>query len=367
MKIIIISPKNRTLYNFRGDLIRKIIDLGHEVIVTGPNNNDLEEVLKLGVRFVVIKMNKTGVNPISDYIYMRKLTKLLRRERPDITLGYTIKPVVYGSLASKKAKVKNICVMITGAGYLFTANTLKAKILRKFAVLLYKRGLKAANTVIFQNQDDLHEFASKKLVDNYKSKIVNGSGVNLKIFQKTEYPEQITFFMLSRIMYSKGVREYLEASKIIKERYPNVRFMLLGAIENIQDTVPHTILKPFIDNNIIEHFGETSDVKEFYKQCSIYVLPSYREGTPRTVLEAMSMGRAIITTDAPGCRETVIDGVNGFIVPIKNVEKLVEYMEFFINNPDKIISMGEASRLYCEEKFDVDKVNIQMLKHMSIL
>ena len=371
MKFILVSPKNRTAYNFRGDLIKKIISCGYEVIVTGPNQIDVEKITVLGARFVEIPVNKNGVNPFSDLKYQKALKRLFVNEQPDVVLGYTAKPCIYGTHAAKQAAKKlkkdiRAVAMVTGVGYAFTSNSTKAKIIRAIMSLLYKRAFKRADKVVFQNEDDKILFEKLKLVSPQITGIVNGSGVNTEKFSLAEYPEKITFFMLARVMYSKGIREYLSACRIVKERYPEVRFILLGAVENIQDSMTEQDLKPFIESGIIEHFGETDKVAEYYKQCSVYVLPSYREGTPRTVLEAMSMGRAIITTDAPGCRNTVIDGQTGFLVPVKNDQAVAEKMVYFIENPELIKTMGKASAEYCREKFDVNKVNEEMLRHLKI-
>jgi glycosyltransferase involved in cell wall biosynthesis len=366
MKFVLISPKNRTIYNFRGDLIREIQSKGYDVIATGPNNDGIEYIENLGVRFEIIPLDKTGINIISDIKYTLKLWKLLKKEKPDATLGYTIKPVIYGSVAAKLAGVKNVNSMITGVGYVFTAQTFKAKIIRFFASILYKLGLSSSTNVIFQNAVDMKEFIERKLLSENKCKLVNGSGVNMNRFQPTQLPETITFFMLSRVLYSKGIREYLEAAKTVKNKYPNVKFMLLGAIENKQDSMKMEELKSFIDQGVIEYFGETNDVSQYYAMSSIYVLPSYREGTPRTVLEAMAMARPIITTDAPGCRETVNDGENGFLVPIKDSKLLADNMEWFIENSEKISEMGKASLELCKKKFDVNKVNLDMIRYMNL-
>ncbi len=365
-KIMIISPKNRTIYNFRGDLIKELISDGHEVLVTGPNYIDLTKIKKLGARFFWVPLNKNGINPISDYRYMKRLTRLLKQEKPDIVLSYTVKPVIYGSIAAKKANVKNIYAMITGVGYLFSGSTIKAKLLRRVAFILYKRALKVSNNVIFQNRDDAQDFIRNGLVSRDKVRLVNGSGVNMKHYARAPYPNQLTFFMLSRIMYSKGVHEYLKAAKIIKEKHPQVRFMLLGAIENIQDSIPFDVLKDYLDQGIVDYFGETGDVREYYKASSVYVLPSYREGIPRTVLEAMSMGRPIITTDTPGCRETVVHNKSGLLVPPQDVGALVEAMESFKDSPNSINEFGNESYKLCEEKFNVHKVNATMKKHINI-
>ena len=366
MKLILISPKNRTAYNFRGDLIKQIISCGYEVIVTGPNRDNVEKIEELGARFVEIPMNKNGVNPVHDIKYLLALKKLFKEEKPDVTFGYTSKPVIYGSIAAKLAKVPHIVAMVTGVGYAFTARTIKARIIKFIMSLLYKTAFCCSNIAVFQNSDDKKQFISEKLVNSKKTVVVNGSGVNTEKFTFAPYPEQITFFMLSRVMNSKGIREYLKACEIVKEQHPEVRFMLLGACEGIQDSISPEVLKGYVDRGVVEHFGETDTVTDYYKQCSVYVLPSYREGTPRTVLEAMAMGRPIITTDAPGCRETVIDGKTGFLVPIKNANAVAQKMMEFINAPELISEMGAESLSYCKEKFDVNKVNEDMCKYLKI-
>ncbi len=366
MKFILISPKNRTAYNFRGDLIQKIQSCGYEVVVTGPNRDNVDKITALGARFVEIPVEKNGINPLEDLGYQRALYRLFIKEKPDVILGYTSKPVIYGSIAAKKAGVPHIAAMVTGAGYAFTAKTVKAKIIRIIMSLLYKKAFTSADIVIFQNSDDKNQFVRSHMVEAEKCRVVNGSGVNHQKFPVSEYPEKITFFMLSRVMYSKGIREYLEACSIIKKKYPAVRCILLGACENIQDSMTKDDLQRYIDTGIIEYFGETDCVADYYRQCSVYVLPSYREGTPRTVLEAMSMGRAVITTDAPGCRATVIDGRTGFLVPVKDGQAIADKMERFIQNPELISKMGTASAEFCRAKFDVNKVNQDMCKYLEI-
>lgn len=366
MKFILVSPKNRTAYNFRGDLIKLIISKDYEVIVTGPNRDNVEKIEALGARFVEIPMDKNGVDPVKDIRYEKALYKLFCEEKPDAVLGYTSKPVIYGSIAAKRAGVKKITAMITGLGYAFTSQTKKAKIIRMIMSVLYKRAMSSTDTVIFQNPDDMEQFTSLGLVKKEKCKLVAGSGVNTERFHLLPYPEKTTFFMLSRIMNSKGIREYLEAAKIVKEKYPDTHFMLLGACEGIQDSIGPEELKKYTDSGIIEHFGETENVPPYYGKCSVYVLPSYREGTPRTILEAMATARPIITTDAPGCRETVKDGENGFLVPVKDAKALSDKMLWFVEHPEKIEEMGKKSLEYCLEKFEVGKVNSDMIKYCNI-
>lgn len=365
-KVVIISPKNRTIYNFRGDLIKEIIKLGYEVVVTGPNQDNIGKIEELGVRFVEIPMEKNGVNPIHDVKYIWRLYRLLRMESPVATLGYTIKPVVYGSIAAKCAGVRNITSMVTGAGYLFTAQSKKAKFLKLIAKVLYKVGLSCADCVIFQNADDKKEFIENNLVKPDKCKLVNGSGVNMEYFSKQDLPPRTTFFMLSRALYSKGVKEYLDACRIVHGKYPEIRLMFLGAVESMPDALSWDLVQSYVADGSVEYFPETSDVREYMRECSIFVLPSYREGTPRTVLEAMSMGRGIITTDVPGCRETVKDGINGFLVPPYSARAVADKMFYIIEHPEYIPYFAEESWNYCMEKFEIRKVNDSMLRIMHL-
>ncbi|MBP5639364.1 MAG: glycosyltransferase family 4 protein [Victivallales bacterium] len=368
MKFILVSPKNRTVWNFRGDLIKDLIARGYEVVVTGPDQIDVDKIVGLGARFVEIPMNKTGTSILGDLRYCRALTRLFREEKPDLTLGYTVKPCIYGAIAAKRAGVPKIASMITGGGYTFTAASWKARILGTIVRSLYKYGLKRATHVIFQNGDDLREFCDNHLVQREKCFVVNGSGVNLEHFQVVPLPERLTFLMISRLLKSKGVGEYLEAARTVKQKHPEVRFCLLGKYETqMQDALSKEYVQKFIDDGIIERFEETNDVRPYYAQCSVYVLPSYREGTPRTVLEAMAMGRPILTTDTQGCRETVRNGVNGFFVPIKDIASLAGKMSEFVERPEFVAQMGTASREYVEEKFDVRKVNQSICNALGVV
>ncbi len=364
MKLLLISPKNRTVYNFRGDLVKDLQKRGYSVSVTGPNQDDIDRVKALGVEFFELPMNKNGTNIFKDFKYMISLYKLMKCEKPDTVLSYTVKPVVYGSIAAKLAGVKNINAMITGAGYAMATDSIKAKLLGIVVKTLYKIAFSCSNKVIFQNPDDLNEFIEGKLVKKSKTHIVNGSGVNMDSFTKAELPEQINFLMISRFLKSKGVGDYLEAAKIVKEKHPEAKFSLLGKFEyDMKDALPQEYIETFINDGIVDLYGETNDVREYYRACSVFVLPSYyREGTPRTILEALATGRPIITTDSIGCRETVIDGENGFLVPIKNPQTLAEKMIWAIENRAMLPLLAEKSYEYCKERYDVNKVNESLIE-----
>lgn len=367
-KFVLISPKNRTVYNFRGDLIREIQSRGYQVMVTGPDRADIGKVLELGVEFAEIPMSKTGTSISADVRYFIRLYHFLRKEKPDVTLGYTIKPVVYGGMAARLAGVGNINGMVTGGGYTFASDSTKAKALGVIVRVLYRAGLACSRNVIFHNKDDLREFCDRKLVKQSKCSVVNGSGVNLELFKPSPLPGQITFLMVARLLKSKGVREYLQAARIVKETYASVRFMLLGKYEDgrMPDAVPKEEIESYVQDGVVERFDETDDTSLFYNACSVYVLTSYREGLPRTVLEAMATGRAIITTDVNGCRDTVAEGKNGFLVPARDVEALSDKMKWFILQPEQIGIMGEESLRFCEEKFDVSVVNQDMVRILGI-
>lgn len=367
MKFLLISPKNRTVYNFRGELVKAIIDCGYEVVVTGPDQTDVERITALGARFAEIPMNKNGTSILGDLRYCRRLKALMQQEKPDITLGYTVKPVIYGAIAARLAGVPNINSMVTGGGYTFAATSPKARLLGAIVRFLYRIGFRCAHHVIFQNNDDLTEFTQRHLVKAAKCATVNGSGVNMEHFQPLELPDTPAFFMLSRLLKSKGVPEYLEAARLVKSKHPDARFYLLGKYETaMQDAVPQEFVEPFLQDGTVERFEETSEVRPYYQKCSVYVLPSYREGTPRTVLEAMACGRPVITTDANGCRDTVQEGRNGFLVPVGDVPALAACMERFWEDPALAARMGQESIAYCREKFEVNKVNTNMLEIMGI-
>lgn len=366
-KIVVIGHNNPMTINFRGDLIRDLISKGYWVSVVGPDMERVDEMLALGIdSFEAIPMERTGTSIIGDLKYTLALRRYLKKVEPDIVFGFTIKPVIYGSIAAKSAGVKNINSMLTGIGYLFVSDSLKAKVVKQIAKFLYKIGLGCATNVIFQNKDDLREFVDSGLVNKAKCHLVNGSGVDMVRFQPAPYPEQLTFFMTSRLLYSKGTMEYFKAAEIVKQKYPKVRFVILGAIDTKADCIPIEVVKPFFDNGIIDYLGTSNNVAGMLTQSSVYVLPSYREGVPRSVMEAMAMARPIITTDVPGCRETVIDGENGFLIPPMNIEALAEKLEWFVLNQGKIEQMGEKSYQICKQKFEISVINNRMEEIMKI-
>lgn len=369
-KILIISNISTSLINFRGELIKKWIDLDYEVYTLSPEYKaNHKDILKSwGVKTVEYSLNRSGLNPFKDLKSLINLANKIKKIDPDYIFAYTIKPVVFSSLISKHIKLKGMYSLIPGLGYAFNGGGLKNKVVNKIAVLLYNISLKNNNKVFFQNPDDLNLFVDLNLIDRKKTVLVNGSGVDIEGFYNSEpQTENISFIMMARLLKSKGTIEYIEAAEIIKNKYPEVEFTILGSPGSGPDAVDMNYVNQANKNCIIHYPGRVEDVKSYIAQSSVYVLPSYyREGTPRSILEAMSMGKPIITTDNPGCRETVIDGKNGFMIPIKNHKILAEKMKYFIENREAIINMGKESRKIAKEKYDVHKVNQKIIENMNL-
>ncbi len=369
-KIVIISQYSQSLINFRGDLIRAMVELGHKVICLGPEVGYKQPLQELGADYRQIPLHRTGLNPLKDVKTLFSLRKVLKEIKPDIVFSYTVKPIVYGSIAAHMVGVKRMYAMITGLGYVFIGQTFKQRLLTQIVAFLYRRGLKYNQVVFFQNPDDLHLFVSKSIVPKTaKPVLVNGSGINIEKFAFAPPKlSPVAFLLIARLIKDKGILEYVESARLLKQKYPDARFQLLGPLDINPAAITQEQLERWTKEGIIEYLGKTNDVRPYIADASVFVLPSfYREGTPRSVLEAMSMGRPIITTDAPGCRETVIDGRNGFLVPVKDVDALKSTMEKFIQEPDLISQMGRQSRIIAEEKYDVRKVNRAILQEMDLL
>lgn len=365
--VLIIGGVSESLRNFRGPLIESFRLMGFEVHVAASNFS--EELASYftsnGIQVHEIKIDRTGINPRTDLRTAYQIYKLVSNIKPDIFLAYTIKPVIYGLLACKFAKTTSKkAALITGLGYAFT-NSRKG-LISKIAKILYRTALKNADVIFFQNPDDRQTFNDESIIgSNSKTVVINGSGVDLDRFNLTPLPTgKVSFLMIGRLLGDKGVREYIEAAKIITSKYTNVTFNLVGSIDSNPNSISESELLEWKNSGVISYWGRVSDVRPAITASHIYVLPSYREGTPRTVLEAMAMGRAIITTNAPGCRETVKNNINGFLVPIKSVSALVSSMEKFLKDETLIAAMGQASYRIACEKYDVHKVNALIIKNL---
>lgn len=376
MKIVLIGTVASSFLGFRADLIHALCQKKYTVYAFTSVYTDieLEKIKFLGAIPITYELNRGGLNPLSDIVATYKLSKKIREIKPDLVFSYFSKPVIFGTIAAKLAKAPKIIGMLEGLGYTFTEQpqglNKKIKLIKKIQVFLYKIALPQLDKLIFLNPDD-----PKDLVDQYdisvrKVEVLGGIGLNLK-----DYPYQsivniqqpFNFLFIGRLLKEKGIHDFIEAAKKVKKKYPETQFTVLGAID------PHNLgaltqseLDELISSNIIDYPGYVSNVKDWIANCHVFVLPSYREGVPRSTQEAMAIGRAVISTDVPGCRETVEHGVNGFLVPKWNSEALAEKMIYFIEHPEQIEKMGYESYKIAQDKFDAEKVNQRLLNILGV-
>ncbi|WP_312265701.1 glycosyltransferase family 4 protein [Neisseria sp.] len=374
-KFLLIASYANSLINFRWDLICAIQAKGLEVHVAAPEINDspaiLEKLRNQGVIVHDVPMQRTGTNPVQDVKTLIALRQLMQRIRPDYVMAYTIKPVIYGMLAAASTGVPHRAALITGLGYAFqdSEGSTKQNQIKSVTRQLYSRALSAADLTFFQNDDDQKLFTDLGIIrPGQNTVVVNGSGVNTEKFSAQPLPEgdEVHFLLIGRLLKDKGVREYVEAARQVKQQYPQAIFNLVGFLDSNPSSVTQQELDQWVNDGTVKFWGKLADVRPAINACHVFVLPSYREGTPRTVLEAMATGRAIITTDAPGCRQTVENGYNGWLVPVQSADKLAEAMKRFLNEPALIEKMGQASLEIARNKYDVNIINDFMLNKLKI-
>lgn len=373
--IAIISNSAFSLVNFRSHFIKALVDTGSEVFALAPDFTDgfRSQIEKAGATPTDIFIERTGQNIIKDIGAVYSIYKTLRRLKPDITFSYGIKPVIYGLWASRLAKVEKRYAMVAGLGTVYVKRenaTLKDNVTKRAANLLYKSGLQFADQVFFQNPDDIRLFVENNVINQDITTLINGSGVDVEYYRSTDAQQDgVTFTLVSRLIKEKGVYEFVESARILKEKYPrkDIDFILLGDVDANPNSVAKSELESWVDQGIIKWPGHVNNVKDWLDRTSVFVLPTYyREGTPKSILEAMSMGLPVITTDMPGCREAVTNGENGFLISPKNKSELTNTMAKFIEAPYLMASMGSKGREIAEEKYDVRKVNNDLLAGMGL-
>ena len=353
-----------SLIAFRGDLIADALARGHKVHALAPDIDEATaaQLRELGAEPVDVPLGRTSLNPFGTMRSYRALRSAIARVRPDVLIAYTIKPVMLGARAAGELGVPRFVPMITGLGYaLISGGGVRRRIIRETARELYRRALRQAKITIFQNPDDRRDFeAMGMLAPSAQALIVNGSGIDLARFPRQTLPQRPHFLMISRLLRDKGIREFAAASARLKRERPEVQISLAGWRDESPDSISQAELDAIVGAGVT-FLGKLDDVRSALAACSVYVLPSYREGTPRSVLEAMSVGRPIITTDAPGCRETVVDGENGLLVPPRDTNALYEAMAKLADDPALRARMAERSRRLAEAKYDVHQVNRAIL------
>lgn len=373
-KIILIGTTGSSFYGFRADLIKKLVSDQHQVyaFTSEYTQSCLEKIKALGAIPICYELSRGGLNPLSDIASTMQLVKKIKSIQPDLVFSYFAKPVIYGSIAAKIAKVPSIIGMLEGLGYTFTdqpeGQTSKTKLIRHIQVLLYRFAFPCLDKMIFLNPDDQHDLMQTYGLKAPEVHILGGIGLNLKEYQYIEASiRPVKFIFIGRLLKEKGVFELIEAFRIVKSKYPGAHFTILGAIDHQNmGALKQEQLDQLINEKLFEYPGHVTNVQDWITDASVFVLPSYREGVPRSTQEAMAIGRPVITTDAPGCRETVADGLNGFLVPKWDAEALANKMCYFIEHPEQINIMGLESFKIAQEKFDADKINLKLLEIMGL-
>lgn len=377
-KIIIIGTTASNLYGFRKDFILSCLAQNYDVyaFVSEYSNDWLDKIENLGVTLVTYQLSRGGLNPLADLYSTYQLTQKIKEIQPDIVFSYSTKPVIYATLAAYKNKVPYIYGMIEGLGSPFTIHkngqSLKAKFIRFVQISLYRLAFPYLDKIIFLNRDD-----PKDLVHRYNLphkhnaiEVLGPIGLNLNDYVYTKWDDQkrLSFIFIARLIAEKGIFEYLEAAKVIKKKYPDIKFKIIGGLDPENPTgLKQTELDQLIETGIIEYAGFVKDVDQRIRESAVFVLPSYyREGVPRSTQEAMAIGRPVITTNVPGCNETVVDGVTGFLIPKWDVAALVKKMIYFIEHPEQVNKMGYQGFLYAKKNFNVDLINYRLSKILGI-
>ncbi|MGL5679898.1 MAG: glycosyltransferase family 4 protein [Plesiomonas shigelloides] len=374
MRIAIVGTVASSILVFRRDLISDFVSRGHTVYAFAIDYTPETklDVSALGAIPVDYSISRGGINPFVDILNTYRLIKLFKLYRPDMVLTYFAKPVIFGTVAAKFAGVKKCIGMLEGLGYTFTNQqhgvTLSSVIIKKIQVFLYKLTLPYLDELIFLNHDDPKDLLVSHKIAVKSYTVLGGIGLDLDEYGFAFHDtSQISFLFIGRLLAEKGINEFVAAAKIVKKQYPFIEFVVLGSLdENNPGSIAHKDLNLLTQDGIIIYPGQVCDVRDWIKRSSVFVLPSYREGFPRSTQEAMAMGRAVITTDVPGCRESVIDGVNGFIIPAWSSDKLAEKMIYFINNQEKIVEMGVNARTFAETHYDVKKANQRIFSILGL-
>ncbi len=363
--LTLIASFDRSLVNFRGPLIRALLARGVRVSALAPevSSGVRSELQALGVEVLEYPLTRTGTNPLADLRSYRALVRALRHLHPDAVLAYTAKPIIYGALAAARAGVPSVFALVTGVGNAAGAGGALGRLVR----WLYRLALSRTRRVLFQNPDDRDEFVAGGLVAAMHTAIVDGSGVDTRHYALAPLPPDARFLLLGRLLAEKGIREYVAAARLLRTRGVQASIALAGWQDAHRGAISDDELIAWQEEGIVDYLGPLDDPRLAFADCSVYVLPSYREGTPRTVLEAMSMGRPIITTDAPGCRETVRDGDNGLLVPVRDATALAAAMQQLAEDAPLRARMGAASRARAEQRYAVERVTLQMLEALGVV
>lgn len=376
MKVILIGTAASSVLGFRADLIKALLLENCTVyaFVSEYTQAELEKIEFLGAIPVTYRLNRGGLNPLIDIKATYELSKKIKKIGPELVFSYFAKPVVFGTLAAKIAGVPKVIGMLEGLGYTFTDQpeglSKKTKLIKSVQVLLYKLALPKLDKLVFLNKDDVKDLLEKYKIKVKQVEVLGAIGLDLEKYAYqplSDVQRPTNFIFVGRLLKEKGIHEFVSAAKIVKDRYPYTQFTVLGAIDTANlGALKQSELDQLISLQIVNYPGQVNNVKDWIIEADVFVLPSYREGLPLSTQEAMAIGRAVITTDVPGCRETVVDGANGFLVEKWNPQALAEKMIYFIENPEQIKKMGYESYKMAQERFDANEVNKRLLRILEL-
>ena len=364
-----ITAATFTIPWFREDMLRDFAGRVDDVVVLGNETDEkwIPYFEELGVRYRTYPVSRNGLNPISDVKTYRALKRIIAEECPDKVLTNFVKANVYGCIAAHNRGIKDIYVMMGGLGSVFQGDDRKSRLARLFVTAEYRASLKHSKKIFFQNDEDSKLLCDLGTVKSEQVVRIYGSGVNTEHFKQEPLPEQMSFVFIGRLVRGKGVLDYLDAARIVKREYPDVRFDLVGPYDTNPSGLKPEDIEPYIEDGTVVYHGEQKDVRPYLKNASCFVLPSYYgEGTPKSALEALATGRPLIVADAVGCREVVEDGVNGFLVPPRDAGEIAHAMVKLIEESGLIKRLGKASRHMAMEVFDVRRVNESILETMGL-
>lgn len=350
-------------------MLQAFVANGHDVLALAPRSDSTKRTLKeWGVDFFAIEIERNSINIVADLKYFFSLVRILRETKPAVVLAYTLKPVVFGGLATLFSGYGQFNAMITGRGQVFSGRRgFRPGLIRGATTLALRFGLLNANRVFFQNGEDLEFFVSKRIVARRRAICTTGSGVDLAHFAMSPLPATTSFLMLARLIPEKGVFEYAAAARLIKGSHPGVTFRIAGMFEPGKHGIDEELLAHWKAEGLVEYLGNLSDVREAIATSSVVVLPSYYpEGVPRSLQEALAMGRPVVTTDMPGCRETVNKGRTGFLVPPRDPDALAKALLRFVEDPDLARQMAYHCREYAVERYDATTISRQILDELGL-
>ena len=356
MKTILFANTDWYLFNFRLDLARYLRDQGCEVVLMSPPGEYGMRFEGEGFRWICLPMDRRSLNLFSEMRLLKHIYSIYKRESPDVVHNFTIKSVVYGALAAQVAGIPTRIHAVTGLGHIFISQSFKARFLRPVVKRLLRQALRGDDSrLILQNPDDKQLFIDLKLIDPDHIHLIRGSGVNTDYFMpvRRERGKKIKVLLASRLIWEKGIREYADAAALLAHRAGEIEFLLAGATDyGNPSSVPEAEIKAWQQSGLLKVVGHVDDMRQLMSEVDLMVLPSYREGVPRGLIEAASMQLPIITTDAPGCREIVEDGVNGILVPVGDAQALAKEIEYLLDNPQTCTAFGIAGRKKVVNEFD---------------